>query len=320
MTETRECSKTPDFGTAVEDGGYRWWYLDGISDDRQQAITIIVFVGSVFSPYYRRARSRGDAAAKNYCAVNVALYGRPGKRWAMTERGAAALFRDREHIRIGPSAMKWKDGEICLDINEVSVPWPAKIRGQIRLLPEVSNTMGFNLDEAGQHYWQPLFPQAQLEVKMSKPNLHWRGTAYFDTNHGSVPLENDFLSWDWSRMHLPGGGSRLIYDRRLVNGARHCLTVDFDDAGNPTEQRSEAEITLPKTHIWRIPRATRGKLDKTTNKPVETLEDTPFYARSLVNMEHDGRSIEAVHESLVMTRFCQPVVQLMLPFRMPRLT
>jgi carotenoid 1,2-hydratase len=53
---------------------------------------------------------------------------------------------------------------------------------------------------------------------------------------------------------------------------------------------------------------------------VQTLEDTPFYARSLVNMMYEGKSVTAVHESLSMTRFRQSWVHMLLPFRMPRIS
>ena len=51
----------PEFDAAVPRSGYRWWYVDGISDDGRNAVVVIAFVGSVFSPYYFRARSRGPA-------------------------------------------------------------------------------------------------------------------------------------------------------------------------------------------------------------------------------------------------------------------
>ena len=49
----------PAFDVAVPDSGYRWWYVDGISDDGRDGIVVIAFIGSVFSPYYFRARARG---------------------------------------------------------------------------------------------------------------------------------------------------------------------------------------------------------------------------------------------------------------------
>ncbi len=72
----------PRFDADVPSGGYRWWYLDALSDDGRHGLTIIGFVGSVFSPYY--AFGRGGAAVptpQTHCAINVALYGKSGHRW-----------------------------------------------------------------------------------------------------------------------------------------------------------------------------------------------------------------------------------------------
>ena len=49
-----------------------------------------------------------------------------------------------------------------------------------------------------------------------------------------------------------------------------------------------------------------------------TLEDTPFYARSVVSARFADASHDWVHESLSLDRFANPLVRLMLPFRMPR--
>jgi carotenoid 1,2-hydratase len=51
---------------------------------------------------------------------------------------------------------------------------------------------------------------------------------------------------------------------------------------------------------------------------LETFEDAPFYARSLLRGQWRGEQAMAVHESLSLDRFRAPWVQLMLPFRMPR--
>ena len=62
----------PCFDQAVDPGGYAWWYIDAVSDDRRHGLTVIAFVGSVFSPYYAWTGRRDPL---NHCAVNVALYG-----------------------------------------------------------------------------------------------------------------------------------------------------------------------------------------------------------------------------------------------------
>ena len=67
------------FDAAVAPGGYRWWYVDALSDDGQHGLTLIGFIGSVFSPYYAWARgASGLAEAENHVALNVALYGPRG--------------------------------------------------------------------------------------------------------------------------------------------------------------------------------------------------------------------------------------------------
>ena len=76
--------------------GYAWWYVDALSDDGEHGITIIAFIGSVFSPYYAFARRKGPADPLNHCAINVAVYRKGGNRWAMTKRPRGAV---RAHVR-----------------------------------------------------------------------------------------------------------------------------------------------------------------------------------------------------------------------------
>ena len=57
----------------------RWWYLDALSDDGRHGLTVIAFIGSVFSPYYALARRRGAGDPLDHCALNVALYGAGGR-------------------------------------------------------------------------------------------------------------------------------------------------------------------------------------------------------------------------------------------------
>ncbi len=85
-----EPAQRPRFDEVVPPNGYRWWYIDALSADARHGLTIIGFVGSVFSPYYAWARRKGPADAGNHCAINVALYGDAGHRWSMTERGRGA--------------------------------------------------------------------------------------------------------------------------------------------------------------------------------------------------------------------------------------
>jgi carotenoid 1,2-hydratase len=275
-------------------------------------------VGSVFSPYYAWARRRGRADPLDHCAVNVCLYGRGGKRWALTERGRAAMEASSSWLAIGPSALCWNDDTLTIDIEEITVPLPSRLTGRIRLHPESLADYQAPLDAAVRHRWSPIAPCARVEVEMTRPRLRWSGPGYFDSNAGDEPLESAFSSWDWSRAPHRGGTTVLYHvDAREAGGAN--LAVHFDAAGQARPLESPAPAALPCTSIWRIPRGTRGDAGQVASV-VETLEDTPFYARSVVSSRLQGERVTSFHESLSLDRFRQRWVQMLLPFRMPRIT
>ena len=127
----------PLFTEPVPDNGYRWWYLDAVSDDDKHALTVIIFIGSVFSPYYARARKRGKSAAGEHCSVNVALYGAPW-RWCMTHDGTAASMRASGHaheqqMSLGKSQIQFEKNYLRVSIDEITVPLPTRIRGELSI-------------------------------------------------------------------------------------------------------------------------------------------------------------------------------------------
>src|ERR1044071_8660412 len=46
----------PRFDAPVANEGYRWFYLDAVSDDRASSVVVIALLGNPFSPRYARAR------------------------------------------------------------------------------------------------------------------------------------------------------------------------------------------------------------------------------------------------------------------------
>ena len=63
----------------------------------------------------------------------MALYGEGGHRWAMTERGKRWIARDATRFDIGPSAMRWEEGVLVIDIDEVTVPVPSRLRARMEV-------------------------------------------------------------------------------------------------------------------------------------------------------------------------------------------
>lgn len=305
----------PAFDLPVPADGYRWWYVDAISPDGRHALTLIAFVGSVFSPWYALARRRSPADPANHCTLNAVLYRPRGKRWAFTERRAARVSRSGDEFRIGPSRVL-RDGEaLVFEIDELTVPVPTRLRGTVRVRPEIAGDTAYPLDAAGRHHWRPLAPRARVEVDLSSPACRWSGSGYLDSNWGDDALERDFVGWNWSRMDA-GSEAAVLYDAVRRDGSRHSLALRFGADGCVRHFDAPPAAMLPHTG-WRVARTTRSE-EPGGAQILRTLEDTPFYARSLISTRLFGETLTGIHESLSLDRFASPWVQCLLPFRAPR--
>ncbi|PLK23685.1 hydroxyneurosporene dehydrogenase [Porphyrobacter sp. TH134] len=268
----------------------------------------------MFSPYYKKS---GRSEPLAHCALNVALYG-PNARWTMTERGASAVERDASNLIIGPSAVRWENDALTIDIVEgdtrLFVPWQRRVRGRVRVYPEALNRVAFALDGGENHIWHCLAPRARIEVEMDEPGISWKGKAYLDHNRGAEPLETGFNTWHWSRAHL-NEGALVCYEGERGDGSLFASALRFGADGAPEPVDLPPIAQLPPSK-WRVDRRTRSDIGVAEVR--RTWEDTPFYARSELASRFAGEEVVAVQESLDMRRFSSPLVQFMLPYRMPR--
>jgi carotenoid 1,2-hydratase len=276
----------------------------------------------VFSPYYRWATKRlGDRVNPlDHCAINVCLYGpRNSARWTMTERGARHVQRSMTHFQVGPSGLAWDGEQLRISLDERSAPLPKKVYGTVTVTPRALSSFWAQLDAAGQHRWQPIAPCSHVDVQLQAPALRWQGAAYFDSNEGDTGLAQAFTRWDWMRTQESDGATTVIYDVD-PRGERPSLVAQrFMPNGTHQALECLPRTMLPKTPLWRIARQVRAP-HKGDVRLLQTLEDTPFYARSLLALpaaDGVGR-VHAVHESLDARRLDAKLVQCMLPFRMPR--
>ncbi len=269
----------------------------------------------MFSPFYAWSRRHGAGEPQHHCALNAVLYGGRGKRWTMTERGRGALQAGPRHLGIGPSAITWDGSALTVRIDEVAVPVPARIRGTVRVHPAALPGCGFALDAAGRHQWSPIAPVSRVEVALSSPSLSWSGPGYFDTNNGSAALEDDFVHWDWCRAPTASGATILYNASRRVDGEQ-ALALRVARNGGLERMEPPPPAPLPRT-LWRMAQRTRADAGHAPRLR-RRLEDTPFYARSVIDTRLYGESVTAVHENLSLDRFRAPWVQAMLPFRIPR--
>jgi carotenoid 1,2-hydratase len=286
-----------------------------VSDDGRLALVIIAFIGSVFSPYYARARRRGPADPMEHCALNVVVYGAGRQMWAMTEFAARHCGRDATRLDIGGSRLGWSGGRLTIDIDERLTPGDAPLRGRVTVDPDALTDQLFPLDADGLHVWTPLAPRARVTVELSEPGLSFAGDGYLDGNAGERPVAADFVSWDWSRS-CHAERATVLYDARRRDGSRLALALASDADGAFQPIAAPATVALPRSR-WRMPRLT-GADAGATPRLTASLEDTPFYARSLIEADIGGEPILSVHETLDCDRLASRWVEALLPARMPR--
>lgn len=307
--------KAPNFNIDVPPNGYAWWYVDGVDPVSGRAISIIAFIGSVFSPWYKWS---GRKEPQNNVCINVATYG-PKGRFTMTDRGRAALQQTQHSLTIGPSSLTWDDAaqQLIIRVNEISsLPLISRLSGTITLTPKAITNVELPLTNEGTHVWRPFAPTADIDVDLNMPGWTWSGHGYFDANFGTRALEQDFNYWTWGRFPV-SGGSKCFYDLELRNGSKHQHALSFDTLGQAETIQSPPRATKFARSLWAVARSTRcDALAKP--KQVKNLLDAPFYNRSVVKTTLAGEESIGVFEALDLHRFRNPAILAMLAVRVPR--
>jgi len=154
-----------------------------------------------------------------------------------------------------------------------------------------------------------------IAVRMTDPDLSWKGEGYPDHNHGDEPPGDAFKVWDWSRAHL-STDSTVLYDLKRCDVSAVSLAVRFGADGEPEP--------FDPPPVGRLPVTASGMKRFTRSEPggmaggVGSWEDTPFHSRSAPFTRLHGDGACRVHESLSPGRLRSPVVPALLPFRRPR--
>ncbi|SEN37454.1 hydroxyneurosporene synthase [Roseovarius tolerans] len=296
----------------MPENGYAWWYVDGLSDDGSRAISVIGFIGSVFSPWYAWSGRKRPA---NHVCINVATYG-PGGRFTMTDRGESALRQSRDCLTVGPSSMRWQGDRLVIDVNEIGAPpMVSRVRGRITVTPTALTQVELPLTPDGSHIWRPFGPTADIEVDLETRGWQWRGHGYFDANFGTRALEQDFGFWTWGR-YPARGGSTCFYDATRLDGSDLATAVHFDAQG-----RAQVIDAAPKARmrrsLWAVARETRADPGYQPRQ-IKPMLDAPFYCRSAVRTCLDGEETVGVHEALDLRRFRAALLKPMLAVRVPR--
>ncbi len=290
-----------------------------MSPDRSQGIVVIAFVGSVFSPFYFAKRQEvGQADPLDFCAFNVAVYDRGKRLWGFTEWSRERVTREPDRFVVGTNRIVREPGRITIDVDEACATGGHRIEGRIVMYPAHTADRSFVLDGGGAHRWHPIAPVGEMEVTLNRPGLRFRGSAYHDANNGDEPLEAALRRWSWSR-HEVAGDTVVLYDGIRRDDSPFSLSLRFRPDGTVEEVDAPPMHRLSRSLWWRCPRSTRSE-GGARPRIVRTLEDFPFYARTLLECTLFGECAPGVHESLELDRFTAKWMQWMLPFRIKQMS
>ncbi|MEM7211045.1 MAG: carotenoid 1,2-hydratase [Pseudomonadota bacterium] len=234
----------------------------------------------------------------------------------MTERGQGALKLAKHRFQVGPSAMTWQDGELLIDVDEISNPIISRVKGQIRLKPQGVTGIEMPLKPDGTHVWRPFAPNARIEVDLGRDRWRWNGHGYFDANFGTRALEDDFSYWTWGRYPVEDG-TMAFYDADRRDGSVLASAIHFDREGNARMVDAPPPKTRFNRNLWLVRRETRADPGYRPREVTPMLH-APFYSRAAVRTQIDGHETVGVHEALDLDRFASPLLKPMLAVRVPR--
>jgi carotenoid 1,2-hydratase len=155
-------------------------------------------------------------------------------------------------------------------------------------------------------------PLAHLQVDLDEPRVRFSGSGYHDANLGGEPIEDGFHSWTWSRS-LGARACTVLYDVHRRDGGRASFGRLFRE-GAPAEDIAAPRLQRLRPTRWLLSRRTRTDAGARA-RIVRSLEDAPFYARTLIETTLAGERTLGMHESLDLDRFRNTWVQRMLPYK-----
>lgn len=107
----------------------------------------------------------------------------------------------------------------------------------------------------------------------------------------------------------------VLYEGQRRDGSHFGSALRFAPDGTPHEADLPLVAPLPRT-TWGLHRQTRA--DRGHASVLRTWENSPFYARTTVEARLWGEKVTAIQESISLGRLINPVIQWMLPYKMPR--
>lgn len=283
-------------------GGFAWWYIDLLDEDRNGVVLIWSF-GLPFLPgYLESVRAGRPQRPVDRPSLNVVLYerGRPSLYLLQEHaRSEASWSADGTAFRFGRSEIESRaEGTRWMVHARLDQPIPGtrdRLRGELRVDGPTRQIAGPEPAELDPrlHDWTPLTAMARGEAHLrvgSDREVRIEGRAYHDRNGSQTPFDQLGIGeWVWGRAALP--------DRELVwyllwpsRGDREATFLGAEVAPDGSTRLLDGLRVTPRgSRRGRFGMRWWSQLDldhqgrpwlRVVQEP--PLDDGPFYLRSFV--------------------------------------
>lgn len=302
-------------GVLEAHGGFAWWYLDTIDENGDGAV-IIWSYGLPFLPGYLSAARKGRGEpARDRPSLNIAIY-RGGERafYLLQEYGRGGASMDEQgNFRFGSTRIdRVGDGQVRLRFDTAVPRSRDRLRGELLVEgPPAVLAEGQQPSEGLEHRWCPVLGPSHVrgELTVGSERFGFDAPAYHDRNEGTQRFDDLGIDhWSWGRLVHPertavwylcyakvgppvAWGAEFLSDgtARIVDGLEASL--DGPRKG-PFGMTTWAQVTLTSSNGETWLRAQVGN----------RVDDGPFYARTVVDVEAGDRSGPGLAEWIVPDR------------------
>lgn len=275
-------------------GGYEWWYFDGLSKDQEYGFVIILYLNNPFSTNYIRELSNSDIKSNKHPAISISIYNQ--------QKTIFYSFLEFEE-----DEFSWDQNELSLMIENHKLSYVIS-ENQLEFKLELNQRLASGLALHGQlsgksaapsnnliskgsgeeHLWNLILPsvliQADLTVSKGAKEVRIRKEfqGYHDHNYGSEPMKNSFRDWYWGRFHFEN--YTLIYYLMNKHNNRQFEAWLIDKNNNQVLSRfDEIKLDYFQYNVFGLKSARKIEMkneEAEVTIQLRTVADNgPFYLR-----------------------------------------
>lgn len=291
-------------------GGFAWWYCDLVDDDGNGVIAILS-LGLPFLPGYASLARRSEAPAARL-RPSVFLSAVRNHRlcfWALHEVEPSDVVWEADRVRLGGSGLdvRIEGGQVYMQAALQGQLPGCAWHAELDVIGPLRQPSGPEPSQAA-HEWTILTAVARGTASLTARSEHLavEGRAYFDRNAGDASLDGlDCASWTWGRLAFPAA-ERVWYLATDTEGRHHSLAMTVHADGRSELVRGIVEARGQRRGRWGMPYPAEIAVgDSLAVRMPRPIDDSPFYARYVVQGECDGQPGLGFAEACVPSRIDQ---------------